>query len=93
MSTFLGSCGLFCTFFLLFIRFLPAVAISEVKGVMPAADPHAGHDDHGHDDHAEEKSEEASDSDDSEDESDDASDDSSDEKSAKANKDEEESNG
>jgi molybdopterin-containing oxidoreductase family membrane subunit len=69
ISTFLGSFGLFFTFFLLFLRFLPAVAISEVKGVMAAADPHAGHDDHGHDDHAEEKSEEASD-DSSDDESD-----------------------
>jgi molybdopterin-containing oxidoreductase family membrane subunit len=26
--------------FLLFCRFLPMIAISEVKGVMPAADPH-----------------------------------------------------
>jgi Cu2+-exporting ATPase len=28
------------TFFLLFLRFLPMVAIAEVKGVMPQADPH-----------------------------------------------------
>ena len=28
------------TLFLLFIRFLPLVAISEVKGVTPQADPH-----------------------------------------------------
>jgi molybdopterin-containing oxidoreductase family membrane subunit len=26
--------------FLLFCRFLPMIAISEVKGVMPQADPH-----------------------------------------------------
>ncbi|MEO6807507.1 MAG: NrfD/PsrC family molybdoenzyme membrane anchor subunit [Isosphaeraceae bacterium] len=38
----LGSFGLFLTLFLLFLRFLPMVAISEVKGVLPAADPHAG---------------------------------------------------
>jgi molybdopterin-containing oxidoreductase family membrane subunit len=34
------------TFFLLFIRFLPILAISEIKGVMPQANPHAHHDDH-----------------------------------------------
>ena len=38
--TFIGSFGLFMTLFLLFIRFLPAIAISEVKGVTPQADPH-----------------------------------------------------
>ncbi|MCH2132555.1 MAG: polysulfide reductase NrfD [Phycisphaerales bacterium] len=50
--TFLGSFGLFMTLFLLFIRFLPILAIAEIKGVMPEADPHAGH---GHD-HEEVKS-------------------------------------
>ena len=40
ISTFAGTFGLFFTLFLLFIRYLPMVAISEVKGVMPAADPH-----------------------------------------------------
>ncbi|NBV41942.1 hydrogenase [bacterium] len=39
---FIGSFGLFLTFFLLFLKYLPMVAISEVKGVMPAADPHHG---------------------------------------------------
>jgi Ni/Fe-hydrogenase subunit HybB-like protein len=38
--TFVGSFGLFMTLFLLFIRFLPAIAIAEVKGVTPQADPH-----------------------------------------------------
>lgn len=38
--TFVGSFGLFLTLFLLFIRFLPAIAIAEVKGVTPYADPH-----------------------------------------------------
>jgi molybdopterin-containing oxidoreductase family membrane subunit len=42
--TFLGSFGLFMTFFLLFIRYLPILAIAEVKAIMPIADPHG----HGH---------------------------------------------
>jgi len=46
--TYAGSFGLFFTMFLLFCRFLPILAISEVKGVMPEANPHHGH---GHDDH------------------------------------------
>ena len=46
--TFIGSWGLFLTMFLLFCRYLPIVAISEVKGVMPQADPHHGHEGHGH---------------------------------------------
>lgn len=40
ISTFVGSFGLFFTLFLLFVRLLPMVAMSEVKGVLPAADPH-----------------------------------------------------
>jgi molybdopterin-containing oxidoreductase family membrane subunit len=40
ISTFAGTFGLFFTLFLLFIRYLPMVAMSEVKGVMPQADPH-----------------------------------------------------
>jgi len=35
-----GSFGLFFTLFILFLKFLPAVAISEVKGVLPQANPH-----------------------------------------------------
>jgi Ni/Fe-hydrogenase subunit HybB-like protein len=46
--TYAGSFGLFFTFFLLFCRFLPILAISEVKGVMPEANPHHGHDGHAH---------------------------------------------
>ena len=34
VATFIGSFGLFFTLFFLFIRFLPAIAISEVKSVM-----------------------------------------------------------
>jgi len=51
--TFIGSFGLFFTLFLLFLRFLPAIAIAEVKGVMPEADPHHGHAHHGDVRHAE----------------------------------------
>jgi molybdopterin-containing oxidoreductase family membrane subunit len=48
MGMLIGSFGLFMTLFLLFIRYLPVIAIAEIKAVMPAADPHAhGH----HDDH------------------------------------------
>ncbi len=39
-STFIGSFGLFLTLFCLFVRFLPAVALAEIKAVMPEADPH-----------------------------------------------------
>jgi molybdopterin-containing oxidoreductase family membrane subunit len=38
--TFIGTFGLFLTLFLLFMRFVPMIAISEVKGVTPYADPH-----------------------------------------------------
>lgn len=38
--TFVGTFGLFLTLFLLFMRFLPMIAISEVKGITPQADPH-----------------------------------------------------
>ncbi|WP_050727620.1 NrfD/PsrC family molybdoenzyme membrane anchor subunit [Vulgatibacter incomptus] len=43
LLTFIGSFGLFFTLFLLFIRFLPMIAIAEVKSVTPQADPHFGH--------------------------------------------------
>ncbi|MBS0659393.1 MAG: polysulfide reductase NrfD [Verrucomicrobia bacterium] len=48
IMTFIGSHGLFLTLFLIFCRFLPMIAISEVKGVLPQSDPHHGHDDHSH---------------------------------------------
>ena len=41
VGLFIGTLGLFGTLFLLFFRFVPVVAISEVKGAMPEA--HAGH--------------------------------------------------
>jgi len=43
ISLLVGSFGLFFTCFLLFLRFLPMVAMSEVKAVLPQADPHRGH--------------------------------------------------
>jgi molybdopterin-containing oxidoreductase family membrane subunit len=49
VGIYVGSIGTFMTLFLLFLRFVPSIAIAEVKGVMPEADPHNYHD------HAEEK--------------------------------------
>jgi Ni/Fe-hydrogenase subunit HybB-like protein len=53
--TYAGTLGLFFTAFLLFIRWIPMIAIAEVKGVLPEADPHhdasdqdAGHAEPGH---------------------------------------------
>jgi len=40
VCTFAGTIGLFFTLFLLFCRFLPMVAIAEVKTVLPAAHAH-----------------------------------------------------
>jgi molybdopterin-containing oxidoreductase family membrane subunit len=42
--TFIGTFGFFMMNFLLFLRFLPVIAIAEIKGVLPQANPH--HDDH-----------------------------------------------
>jgi molybdopterin-containing oxidoreductase family membrane subunit len=44
ICTYLGTFGLFFTCFLLFLRFLPMIAISEIKGVTPFAEPHPAHD-------------------------------------------------
>jgi molybdopterin-containing oxidoreductase family membrane subunit len=43
VTTLIGSFGLFFTMFCLFVRFLPMVAMAEVKGVLPQAHPHAHH--------------------------------------------------
>ena len=40
VGLFVGTIGLFSTMFLLFFRFVPVIAMSEVKGAMPEA--HAG---------------------------------------------------
>jgi Ni/Fe-hydrogenase subunit HybB-like protein len=37
---FIGSCGVFLTLFLLFMRFLPVFAMAELKAVTPQASPH-----------------------------------------------------
>jgi molybdopterin-containing oxidoreductase family membrane subunit len=46
VMTFVGTIGFFLFNFLLFVRFLPMIAIAEVKHTMPQADPH-GHVPHG----------------------------------------------
>jgi molybdopterin-containing oxidoreductase family membrane subunit len=38
--TFAGTCGIFLFLFLLFLKFLPAFAMSEIKNVTPQASPH-----------------------------------------------------
>jgi molybdopterin-containing oxidoreductase family membrane subunit len=43
IGTYLGTLGLFFTCFLLFIRWIPMIAVAEIKGVLPAADPHYDH--------------------------------------------------
>ena len=48
ITFFLGTFGLFMTLFMLFLRFLPAVAAQEVKAVLPSADPHGDHHASGH---------------------------------------------
>ena len=49
IAFFAGTFGLFLTLFMLFLRYLPMMALSEIKGVTPSADPHGAHDDaHGH---------------------------------------------
>jgi molybdopterin-containing oxidoreductase family membrane subunit len=40
VGVFVGTIGMFCMLFLLFFRFAPVIAISEVKGASPEA--HAG---------------------------------------------------
>jgi molybdopterin-containing oxidoreductase family membrane subunit len=44
IGTMVGAFGLFGVLFLLFCRYLPMIAIAEVKAVMPEADPHPHHD-------------------------------------------------
>jgi molybdopterin-containing oxidoreductase family membrane subunit len=57
IATMLGAFGLFGVLFLLFCRYLPMIAIAEVKSVMPEANPHwqgyaKAHGAHGHDPHS-----------------------------------------
>ncbi len=44
--TFVGTIGVFTTLFMLFLRFLPAFAMSEIKNVLPQASPHHHGDEH-----------------------------------------------
>jgi Ni/Fe-hydrogenase subunit HybB-like protein len=44
--TYMGTLGFFFTCFLLFIRWVPMIAVAEVKGILAEADPHYGHDGH-----------------------------------------------
>jgi len=46
--TFIGTMGFFLTLFLLFLRFMPMVAMAEVKAVLPEADPHHYEEGDGH---------------------------------------------
>ena len=43
IATYMGSLGLFFTLFLLFIRWVPMIAMAELKSVLPEADAHHGH--------------------------------------------------
>jgi Ni/Fe-hydrogenase subunit HybB-like protein len=40
IAVYIGTLGAFFMLYLLFVRFLPMIPISEVKGVSPEADPH-----------------------------------------------------
>ncbi len=46
VSIYVGTMGIFLTLFLLFAKFVPMLAIAEVKGVMPGAQPSHHGDDH-----------------------------------------------
>lgn len=50
ISIFVGTFGIFLTLFLLFAKFVPVIAIAEVKGILPGAQPKHHHDHHGHND-------------------------------------------
>jgi len=50
MGIYIGSFGLFFTCFMLFLRFVPMIAIAEVKGALPHAHPSHGHGHGGHGD-------------------------------------------
>jgi molybdopterin-containing oxidoreductase family membrane subunit len=43
VSIFVGTFGIFLTLFLSFCKFLPIIAVSEVKGVMPGSQPSHSH--------------------------------------------------
>jgi len=41
--TFVGTFGVFSALFLLFVRFMPLIALAEVKAVSTRGDPHGSH--------------------------------------------------
>ncbi|MCA9735710.1 MAG: polysulfide reductase NrfD [Deferribacteres bacterium] len=45
VGIYIGTIGIFLTLFLIFLRFLPIIAMAEVKFILPQANPHA-HDHH-----------------------------------------------
>ncbi|HEX4086895.1 MAG TPA: NrfD/PsrC family molybdoenzyme membrane anchor subunit [Chthoniobacteraceae bacterium] len=47
VGTFVGTFGIFLSLFLLFMRFLPMIAMSEIKIVLPESDPHHHGEEHG----------------------------------------------
>ncbi|NQW30074.1 MAG: polysulfide reductase NrfD [Ignavibacteria bacterium] len=48
ISIFVGTFGIFLTLFLLFAKFVPVIAISEVKGILPGSQPKHGSHTEGH---------------------------------------------
>jgi len=46
VSIFAGTFGIFLTLFLLFSKFIPIIAISEIKAILPNAQPHHQHEQH-----------------------------------------------
>ncbi|CAN5507854.1 polysulfide reductase NrfD [soil metagenome] len=51
ISIFIGTFGIFLTLFLLFSKFVPVIAIAEIKSIMPGAQP-THHHEHDHAPHA-----------------------------------------
>ncbi len=45
VSIFAGTIGIFLTLFLLFAKYIPVIAIAEVKAILPGAQPHHKHHD------------------------------------------------
>jgi molybdopterin-containing oxidoreductase family membrane subunit len=43
ISIFIGTMGIFLTAFLLFAKFVPVIAIAEIKAIMPGSQPKHGH--------------------------------------------------
>ncbi len=46
ISIFIGTFGIFLTLFLLFAKFVPVIAIAEIKSIMPGAQPKHHHHEH-----------------------------------------------